>query len=482
MSEIFSNDRPLLELLSKEEIETIHISSLRTLEDVGIMVDNENALKLFTELGADVDPKKKIVRVPEHLVKEAIKRAPSSIKMYSRDRKFDMLLTKNKVHYNPGSAALYVLDRETGKPRRPLSKDFREFVRLVDAMENIHAQSTAMVVSDVPEIVTDRYRLYIVLKNSTKTIVTGAFTIEGVHDMKKMLETVVGGEKELRKKPLAIFDVCPSPPLKWSEITSQNLIDCAKFEIPAEVISMPQVGATGPATLAGSLVQFNAEFLCGLVMSQMTNPGAPIIYGGSPSILDMRFGTGRLASIEAIMLCCAYAQLGKYYNLPTHAYLGLSDTKTVDAQAGMEAALGLVLGALAGINNIAGPGMLSFENCQSFEKLVIDNEICGYALRLVRGIQVNEETLALDVIEKVGPGGHFLGQKHTRKWFKIEEYMPSYVIDARSERDWFERGAKDIVQRAKERVDEVLREHEPEPLPPDVEKELDNIALEILKK
>ena len=214
MSEIFSNDRPLLKLLSKEEIETIHVSSLRILEDVGIMVDNENALKLFTELGADVDPKKKIVRVPEHLVKEALKRAPSSIKMYSRDRKFDMFLAKNKVYYNPGSAALYMLDRETGERRRPLSKDFREFVKLVDAMENIHAQSTAMVVSDVPEIVADRYRLYIVLKNSTKTIVTGAFTIEGIYDMKKMLEVVVGGEKELRKKPLAIFDVCPSPPLK----------------------------------------------------------------------------------------------------------------------------------------------------------------------------------------------------------------------------------------------------------------------------
>lgn len=482
MSEIFSNDRPVLELLSKEKIETIHISSLRILEDVGIMVDNKNALKLFTEIGADVDTNKKIVYVPEYLVKEALKKAPSSIKMYSRNRKFDMLLAKNKVYYNPGSAALYMLDRETGERRRPLSKDFREFVKLVDAMENIHAQSTAMVVSDVPEIVADRHRLYIVLKNSTKTIVTGAFTIEGIYDMKKMLEVVVGGEKELRKKPLAIFDVCPSPPLKWSEITSQNLIDCAKFEIPAEIIPMPQVGATGPATLAGSLVQFNAEFLCGLVMSQMTKPGAPIIYGGSPAIVDMRTGTGRLAAIEAIMLCCAYAQIGKYYNLPTHAYLGLSDAKIIDAQTGMEAALGLVLGALAGINNIAGPGMLSFENCQSFEKLVIDNEICGYALRLVRGIQVNEETLALDVIEKVGPGGHFLAQKHTNKWFRIEEYMPSYVIDTRSERDWLEKGRKDIVQRAKERVDEILKEYEPEPLPPDIEKELDNVVVEFMEK
>jgi len=475
-------DGPLLKVLSKEEIEEIHVASLRVLEEVGIMVDSENALKIFIDMGADVDKEKKMVYIPEHLVKEALKRAPSVVKMYSRNGKFDMLLTKNKVHYNPGSAALYVLDRETGEMRRPLSNDFRQFVRLVDAMENIHAQSTAMVVSDVPEIVADRYRLYIVLKNSTKTVITGAFTIEGVHDMKKMLEVVVGGEKELRKKPLAIFDVCVSSPLEWSKITVQNLIDCVNYGIPVEVIAAPQVGGTSPATLAGTLAQFNAEILSGIVLSQMIKPGAPVIYGGSPCVLDMRTGTGRLAAIEAIMLCCAYAQIGKYYDLPTHGYLGLSDSKTIDAQAGLEAAMGLILGALAGINNIAGPGMLSFENCQSFEKLIIDNEICGYALRLLRGIQIDEETLALDVIKRVGPKGHFLAQKHTNKWFRLEEYMPSYVIDTRSERDWLEKGAKDIVKRAKERVDEILKEHEPEPLPPDVEKELDNVAMEFMKK
>jgi len=475
-------DRPLLEVFSREKIEEIHVASLRVLEETGVRVTCENALKIFSDIGADVDKSKKMVYISEYLVKEALKKAPSTVKLYNRNKKPSMILTKNRVHYNPGSAAIYMLDRKTGEMRRPLSKDFREFVRLVDAMENIHAQSTAMVVSDVPEATADRYRLYIVLKNSTKPVVTGAFTIEGVHDMKKMLETVVGGEKELRKYPLAVFDVCPSSPLEWSEITAQNLIDCVNYGIPIEIIAAPQVGGTSPATLAGTLVQLNAEILSGIVLAQMIKPGTPTVYGGSPCALDMRTGTGRLSAIESVMACCAYAQIGKYYGLPTQGYLGVSDAKIVDAQAGLEASMGLILGALAGINNISGPGMLGSENCQSFEKLVIDNEICGYALRLVRGIQVNEETLALDVIEKVGPGGHFLGQKHTRKWFKIEEYMPSYVIDARSERDWLERGAKDIVQRAKERVDEVLREHEPEPLPPDVEKELDNIALEILKK
>ncbi len=475
-------DRPLLEILSKETIEEIHVASLRVLEETGIIVDSENAFKIFIDMGADVDKDKKMVYIPEHLVKEALKRTPSTVKLYGRNKKPSMILSKNKVHYNPGSSALYMLDRKTGEMRRPLSKDFGEFVRLVDAMENIHAQSTSMVVSDVPEATADRYRLYIVLKNSTKPVVTGAFTIEGVHDMKKMLETVVGGEKELRKYPLAIFDVCPSSPLEWSEITAQNLIDCVNYGIPIEVITAPQIGGTSPATLTGTLVQLNAEILSGIVLAQMIKPGTPTVYGGSPCVLDMRTGTGRLAAIEAVMTCCAYAQMGKYYGLPTQGYLGISDAKIVDAQAGLEASMGLILGALAGINNISGPGMLGSENCQSFEKLVIDNEICGYALRLIRGIQVNEETLALDVIEKVGPGGHFLAQKHTRKWFKIEEYIPSQVIDTLSERSWLERGAKDIVQRAKEKVDEILKEHEPEPLPPDIEKELDKIALEILKK
>ena len=482
MSKFHFSNTQRLQLLSRDEIASIHLASMKLLEEVGVKIYNDTALKLLADAGVEVDFSSKLARIPQHLIKESLVKAPSTIRLYSRDGKHDRILEGNRVTYNPGSAALFILDSDTNEPRRPLSQDLVNLVKLTDDLEYIQAQSTALVVSDVPETIVDRYRLFIVLKNSLKPIITGTFTIDGLYDMKRMLEAVAGGEKELARKPRAIFDTCPSAPLKWSELLSQNLIDCAKFRIPAEILPMPQLGATGPVTLAGSLVQHNAEFLSGLVMAQMANPGAPNIYGGSPTTLDQRYATARLGAIETIMLGCSYAQIGKYYGLPTHMYLGLSDTKVVDAQCGFESGIGIVLGALAGINVISGPGMLNFESCQSLEKLVIDNTICGMAYRLVKGVRVDNETLAVDLIRKVGPGGTFLAEKHTMEWFRKEQFMPSELIDRQELKAWKEAGSKDIVQRAREIVKETLREHETEPLPLDVEKDLDTVMSDIMKQ
>jgi trimethylamine--corrinoid protein Co-methyltransferase len=196
----------------------------------------------------------------------------------------------------------------------------------------------------------------------------------------------------------------------------------------------------------------------------------------------MRYATARLGAIETIMMGCAYAQIGKYYGFPTHMYLGLSDTKTVDAQAGFESALGITLGALAGINVISGPGMLDSENCQSFEKLVIDDTVCGMALRLIRGIDVNDQTLAVDVIRKVGAGGHFLAEKHTLEWLRKEIFEPSDVVDRQNVNAWKRLGSKDTAQRARENVQRILRDHKPDPLPSDTEKGLDNVMHGIMRK
>jgi len=482
MAKLSFSNQPRLELLSREQIETIHLASLKILEEVGVIIQSDNALKLVGEAGASVDKTKKIAHIPQHLAKESLVKVPSTIRLYSRDGRHDLLLEGNRVNYNPGSAALYLLDSRTNEIRRPVSQDLADFVRLTDGLEHIRAQSTALVVSDAPDVIVDRYRLYIVLKNSPKTIITGTFSVDGLYDMKDMLAAVVGSEKELARKPMAIFDLCPSAPLKWGEFIAQNLMDCAKYGIPAEILPMPQLGATGPVTLAGSLVQLNAEFLSGLVISQLANPGAPVIYGGSPTTFDMRYCTSRLGAIETIMMGCAYAQMGKYYGLPTHMYLGLSDTKVVDAQSGFESGIGITLGALAGINVISGPGMLDFENCQSFEKLVIDDTICGMAMRLINGIDVNDETLAVDVIRRVGAGGHYLAQKHTLEWLSKEIFIPSDLVDRQNSNLWKKLGSRDSVQRAREIAQRILRDHEPEALPTDLEKNLDDVARKIMKK
>ena len=477
----FSN-YPALQLLSRDEVESIHLTSMRILEEVGVKVYNDNALKLLQDAGVEVLFDEKLARIPQHLVRECLIKTPSTLKLYSRDGKHDRILEGNRVTYNPGSAALYILDSNTREVRRPLTRDLVDLVRLTDSLEFVQAQSTALVVSDVPDEIVDRFRLYVVLKNSPKTVITGTFSIDGLYDMRDMLGAIAGGERELMRRPIAIFDTCPSAPLKWSELLSQNLIDCAEFGIPAEILPMPQLGATGPATLAGSLVQHNAEFLSGLVMAQLAKPGAPVIYGGSPTTFDQRYCTSRLGAIETMMLGCSYAQIGKYYGLPTHMYLGVSDAKVVDAQCGFESGLGIVLGALAGINVISGPGMLGFENCQSLEKLLIDNTLCGMALRLIDGVTVDNITMATNLIEKVGPGGTYLAEKHTLEWTRKDQFLPSDLVDRQTFKAWQAAGSKDIVDRAKDIVRKTLSDHKPESLPSDVEKDLDNVMRRIMER
>jgi len=466
--------------LSRDAIESIHGASLEVLEKTGVMVKNQNAIELLEGAGCTVEAN--VARIPPDLVEEILKKAPSSIELQKRDGNGSLDVGGDSVIYNPGSAAIYFIDRESGEMRRAITRDLVDLVRLVDALEHVHAQSTAIVPADVPDGISDLYRLYVILKNSTKPVVTGAFTKEGLIDMKLMLEAVAGGPGELARGPRAVFDCCPSSPLMWSDVTCQNLIDCAEHGIPAEIVPAPQMGATSPITLAGTLVQSNAEFLSGAVISQLTEPGAPIIYGGSWAGFDMRHCTARLGAVEAAIAACAAAEIGKHYGIPTHAYLGLSDSKAVDAQSGFESGLGITLAALAGINVVSGPGMLACENCQSLEKLVIDNELCGTAYRLVEGVSLDGDALAVDLISKVGPGGHFLAERHTRENLMKEHFMPSDVLCRLSPDAWRSGGSKDTVDRAGEAVDRLLREHVPKPLPGDAEERLDRVFNEILAR
>ena len=470
----------MLSLLGKGKVDSIHSASIEILEKAGVMVKNQAALELLKAAGCVVEDN--IVRMPQGLVEESLKTVPSSFELHSREGDTQNTVGGDDVIYNPGSAAIYFIDRETGEMRRAKAKDFKELVRLTDALEHIKAQSTAMVPADVPEGISDLYRLYVILRNSTKPIVTGAFTKEGLIDMKRMLEAVVGGPEELARAPRAIFDCCPSSPLMWSDVTCQNLIDCAEHGIPAEIIPAPQMGATSPVSIAGTLVEANAEFISGVVISQLAKAGAPVIYGGSPSSFDMRYCTARLGAVEAVMAACASAEIGKHYGVPTQGYLGLSDSKAVDGQSSFESGMGILLAAMAGVNIVSGPGMQASENCQSLEKLVIDNELCGTAYRLIEGITVDDTALAIEIIAKVGPGGHFLAERHTRENLSKERFMPSDVLDRLSPDAWEKAGYKDTTQRAKEAVDRLLKEHAPEPLPEAAERELEKVFREILAR
>lgn len=449
--------RPKITLLEDALVKQIINEAFGLLIDPGVRVHNKEALELLADGGAEVDFDSQIAKIPEGIVRRAIGTAPSDFYLYNLSGEAVVHYGGDNVHFDPGSAAITILDSETLEQRQPVTSDFVKFVKLVETIPQIDAQSTAIICADVPEEIGDLYRLYIALNFMHKPIVTGAFEKDTWWTMKELLEARVGGEKELAEKPIAIFDVCPSPPLLWSDITCQNLVDCARAWIPSELVSMPLAGATSPVTIAGAVVQHTAENMSGVTISQLAQEGAPIVWGGSPAAFDMRKGTTPMGAVGTWMIDCAYSQVGKSLGFPTHAYLGMTDSKVVDAQAGLEASGGTLMAALAGINMVSGAGMMDFESCQSFEKLVIDAEIIGMTKRLIEGIDPREDPIALSLIRKLGHRADYLSEPHTRKWFQEEQYIPSDVIDRGSMGDWEAGGATSARQRASARVNDLLQ-------------------------
>ena len=469
----------LLEILTEETIDAILAEALEILQKVGIFVENEKALGLLKEAGAEI--KENRVFIADNLVWSALKTVPSAVHLYDRLGNIKVTLEDDNVHFVTGSSAVYFLD-SGGNIRKPVTEDYINLTKLTDFLPNLSCQSTAMIPADVSDKIADRYRLYLSLRHSSKPIITGVFTKEGFWPMREMLLAIRGSEENLRQKPLAIFDVCPSPPLKWSDLTCQCLCDCAQNNIPVQIISVPLAGATAPVTLYGAIVQHTAENLSGIVISQLANQGSPVIYGGSPAIFDMRRGSPALGAIETMMIDAAISQIGKSLGLPTHAYTGLSDSKGLDGQMGLEAGIGAILAALSGINMIAGAGMLAVENCQSLEKLMIDNEICGMALHLIRGIGQREKGETLSILQDCLAGGGFLRHTSTQRLFRQEQYIPRLFIDRLDIRGWTDRKEpKTFKERVKEEVEKALKEHISAPLDDVVQKELDKIWEKIKK-
>lgn len=471
--------RPKLEFLSRETVDRVIEEAYALLQDPGVRVHYDEGLRLLAEAGAAVDFESRVAKIPRLLAEKALETAPSSFYLYNLSGEPVVHYGGDDVHYDPGSAAIEIIDYGANQSRTPVTADCERFVGLAEMLPQIDALATSIVCGDVPQSMSDWYRLYLLLLAGRKPIVTGTFAIETYAIMHELLVAVAGSPEAVAAKPRAIFDVCPSPPLLWSDITCANLIDCARTGVPAELVSMPLMGATGPQTVVGSTVQHAAECLSGITIHQLAGPGSPIVWGGSPASFDMRTGTTPMGAMATMMLDCSYAQVGKAIKpggLPTHAYLGMSDTKIVDAQTGLETASGAMLGALAGVNMMSGPGMLDFESCFSLEKLVIDAEIVGMAKRLVRGVDDGEQPLALQVMREVGHAGNFLKSKHTRQNFRKEDYIPTEVIDRDFRQTWFEKGALDVTARAHRKMLELVAAYQPPTLPDDVVKALEGIA------
>jgi trimethylamine--corrinoid protein Co-methyltransferase len=469
--------QPVLEVLDRALLERIISEGFELQQDPGIKIHNQEALRLLADAGASVDRATGIARIPQPLVEKALATAPSGFALYSGDGTVAVRYQNDHVHFDPGSAAVNILDGTTGQHRLPVTADYVRFTQLTELLPAYDAASTAFVCSDVPEQIGDLYRLYLSLLYTRKPVVTGAFSIPTLHVMKDLLVAEAGSLEALVARPRAVFDVCPTPPLVWSDLTCQNMIDCVRYGIPVQFVSMPLAGSAAPVTLAGTVVQHTAESLSGVVITQLARAGAPLVWGGAPAITDMRYGSTPMGAIETGMIDVGCAQIGKRLGLPTHTYLVASESKLVDVQAGFESGMSALLGALAGINMISGAGMLDFLRAQSLEKLVVDAEIIAMAKRLLAGIEARDESLGADLIRAVGHHGQFLGQKHTTKWFAREHHIPSQVVDRASLATWQEQGRLSAAERAQRYAASLLAACQPRPLPPEVRRELHAITL-----
>ena len=448
-----------LELLAAGEVELMLEEAFRALEQVGVRIENPAAAALLLDAGAA--PLEGRHFLPERLVRAALATAPRRFALYDRAGTAVVELGAGRTSFDPGSAAIYRIDRVGGtsgpmdgasgasaRRRTATTADVVALVRLVDGLPHFAAQSTALVPGDVPDEIADRWRLFLALRDGTKPVVTGTFSKDGFTPMLAMLVAVRGGEAALRERPLALFDCCPTSPLTWSDLTAAALVDAARAGVPANLVSVPMTGATAPVTLRGALVQLAAENLAGVAIHQLAAPGAPLVWGGAPSAFDMRHGTAAMGAIESAMLNVANAQLGRALALPTHGYLGLSDAKTADYQAGMESASGALLGALAGIDLVSGPGLLDYLLSQSLEKLLLDHEACAAAQRCARGIDSGiDDTVTL--LGELVNAGELLSHPHTRSHWKAELTIASALIDRESYGDWEAAGSSTALDRAR---------------------------------
>jgi trimethylamine--corrinoid protein Co-methyltransferase len=464
--------RPVVRFLSDELKEKIIYEAREILCKLGVEIHNQNILSLLQEHGAKVDMNRLHVLFTNGIIDRALKTVPRSFGL------FDVLgnqthdFSGDNVYFTPGSAALNVLDHHTGQIRRPTTSDYVNYAKLMNKLDNIASQATAFIPADVHEKISDSYRLFLSLFFCEKPVITGAFTIQAFDIMKDLQLAVRGTEKELASKPLTVFSCCPTSPLKWCDVTSQNLVDCARYYIPVEFVSMPLSGFMAPVTLTGTLIQHTAETLSGVVISQLANPGVPVLYGGSPAIFDLRYETTPMGAVETMMIDCAYSEIGKHLGMPTQAYISLSDAKQLDAQSGVESSFGAALAALSGINNISGPGMLDFESCQSLEKLVLDNEICGMSLRMIEGIQPKEDFPSLPRFQELLKDKHLLISEHTLRYLKEEIHFPGPVIDRATRTRWQEEGSIPLAERAHREVERLIGEYIPSRLQDNIKKEL----------
>jgi trimethylamine--corrinoid protein Co-methyltransferase len=445
----------------ESKVKEIHEASVYLMEKVGVKVHNPRARQIFADHGAEVDQDEAIVKIPRSMLEDAVAAAPSRVILCGREEKNDLVLEGTNTYLGTGGTVLYTLDLDTGERRPTEVRDVAGYARMSDALENVAFFVINCYPQDVPTEDVDINRFYHALANTSKHVMGGIYTMDGLKNVIKMSEEIAGGKSSLLERPFVSFITLIMSPLVMEVTYTDFLIEIVRYGLPVATPAEPLAGATAPVTLAGTVTVNNVESLAGVVLAQLIRKGHPTIYGSTSSIMDMVTGTYMAGAIESALINAGLAQMAQFYQVPYYSTGGMSDSKIPDCQAGYESAATMMIVALAGANYIHDAfGLLEFCTTLSYEKMVIDNEIAGIALRAVRGIEVTPETIAKDIISEVGPGGNFLAHRHTARHVRREFFFPK-VANRQGRKDWEASGSTDAAARAREMAQMILREHRP---------------------
>lgn len=460
--------------LSKEQINTIHDASLTVLEETGFSYETglEQILELLENSGAIVNRKKQCIKFPKNLVLEQIAIAPERVILFSRDGKNDLDLKEHKVYMGTGGAAIKILDSETGKARPSTLKDLYQLGRLVDQLHNIHFFLRPCIPTDIKETAYDVNVFYTCLKSTDKHVMAGVNDVENFYKVLDLASIIAGGREYLKQKPfISIITSFAISPLKLCTQSTLIMQEAVRNEIPVALSCAPMAGSTSPITMVGTLVQTHAEQLAGISISQLINPGAPVLYGGIPGMANLRNMGYMGGGIEFGMMNAAIHQLANHIRVPNYNSSGISEAKIPDAQAGWEKAMTTLLAAMGGSNYIHhAAGILESMQTVAYEQFVIDDEIIGMTCQVLKGLTMDNEHLAVDIIDSVGPGGNFMATPHTLKYMRNEYFVGNGVSDWKSRDKWEADGSQDTWIRARKIVETLLANKEKSYIPEEIDR------------
>jgi trimethylamine--corrinoid protein Co-methyltransferase len=469
--------------LTPQGIDAIHEASLSVLEKTGITYESglDDTLAMLQAAGAAIDRDSARIRLPRHLVTAQAACAPRQVVLYSRDGKNDLDLTQDKVHLGTGGAAIKVLDLETGQTRSSTLRDIYDLGRLVDKLDHIHFFLRPCIPTDIAESAYDVNMFYACMKATGKHVMSGVNNEQGLSQVIDMAAMVCGGKDKLREKPIvSVITSFAISPLKLCTQSTRIMQACSRQKIPVALSAAPMSGSTSPMTMAGTLAQVHAEQLAGITICQLTAPGAPLLYGGIPGMANMGTMGYVGGGVECGMMNAAIHQLAAHIQVPNYNSAGLSDAKLPDAQAGWEKAMTILLAAMGGSNYMHhSAGMLESMLAVAYEQYVIDDEIIGMACKVLKGIDVDAEHLAMEVIDQVGPGGNFLMAPHTISHMRREYFQGNGVSDRKGREKWEQDGGLDARQRARQIARKILAAPATDYIPEAIDAQIRN-RLEIL--